>query len=195
MESRLLKSVHKAGINYTMITNVYSTASSCLCLCPKSLQSRLTFCDSMDCSQPGPSVHGILQARILEWVACPPLEDFPDPEIKPNLLYPLHWQAGSLPLALPGLVVLYRHVCVALNGDLNCISLKYSESLVVVVFSPKLCPTFCDPMDCSMQAPISSTISQCLLKFISIESVMPSNHLILSLLLPSIFPSISVFSN
>ena len=31
----------------------------------------LTFCDPMDCSPPGSSVHGILQARILEWVAMP----------------------------------------------------------------------------------------------------------------------------
>ena len=34
------------------------------CLCP-------TLCDPMDCSPPGSSVHGILQARILEWVAIP----------------------------------------------------------------------------------------------------------------------------
>ena len=48
------------------------------------------------------------------------------------------------------------------------------------------------------QASLSFTISQSLLKLISIESVMPSNHLILYcplLLLPSIFPSIRVFSN
>ena len=32
-------------------------------------QSCPTLCDPMDCSQPGPSVHRILQARILEWVA------------------------------------------------------------------------------------------------------------------------------
>ena len=32
-------------------------------------QSCLTLCDSMDCSSPGSSVHGILQAGILEWVA------------------------------------------------------------------------------------------------------------------------------
>ena len=32
-------------------------------------QSRLTLCDPVDCSLPGSSVHGILQARILEWVA------------------------------------------------------------------------------------------------------------------------------
>ena len=35
----------------------------------KSLQSCLTLCDPMDCSLPGFSVHGILQARTLEWVA------------------------------------------------------------------------------------------------------------------------------
>ena len=47
------------------------------------------------------------------------------------------------------------------------------------------------------QAPLPSTISWNLLKFMSIESVMLSNHLILScsLLLPSIFPRIKVFSN
>ena len=52
-------------------------------------------------------------------------------------------------------------------------------------------------MDCSNQASLSITNSQSSLKLMSIESVMPSNHLILcrSLLLPpSIFPSISVFS-
>ena len=35
----------------------------------KSLQSCRTLCDSMDCSLPGSSVHGIFQARVLEWVA------------------------------------------------------------------------------------------------------------------------------
>jgi len=53
-------------------------------------------------------------------------------------------------------------------------------------------------MNCSMHASLSFTSSQNLLKLMSIESVMPSNHLILclSLLLPpSIFPSFRVFSN
>ena len=40
----------------------------CACLVT---QSRPTLCNSMDCSPPGSSVHGILQARILEWVANP----------------------------------------------------------------------------------------------------------------------------
>ena len=62
----------------------------------------------------------------------------------------------------------------------------------------QLCLTFCDPMDCSIPASLSITNSWSLLKLISIESVMPSNHLILCrplLLLPSIFPSIRVFSD
>ena len=43
----------------------------CVLCCAKSLQSCLTLCDPMDCSPPGSSAHGILQARILEWVAVP----------------------------------------------------------------------------------------------------------------------------
>ena len=41
------------------------------CALTKSLQSCLTLCDPMDSSPPGSSVHGILQARILGWVAMP----------------------------------------------------------------------------------------------------------------------------
>ena len=57
---------------------------------------------------------------------------------------------------------------------------------------------FAIPWSIAHQAPLSSTIFWSLLKFMSIESLMPSNHLILcrpTLLLPSIFPSIRVFSN
>ena len=61
-----------------------------------------------------------------------------------------------------------------------------------------LCPTLCDPMDCSMPGFSVHYNSRSLLKLMSTESAMPSNHLILYhslLLLPSIFPSIRVFSN
>ena len=44
----------------------------CAYMHAKSPQSCLTLCDPMDCIPPGSFVHGILQARILEWVACPP---------------------------------------------------------------------------------------------------------------------------
>ena len=40
-------------------------------VCAKLLQLCLTLCNPVDCSPPGSSVHGILQARILEWVAVP----------------------------------------------------------------------------------------------------------------------------
>ena len=43
----------------------------------------LTLFDPMDCSPPGSSVHGILQARILEWVAFPPPGNLPNSGIKP----------------------------------------------------------------------------------------------------------------
>ena len=57
---------------------------------------------------------------------------------------------------------------------------------------------FATPWNAAQQASLSFAISQSLLKLMSIESVMPSNHLILwrpLLLLHSIFPSIRVFSN
>ena len=54
----------------------------------------LTLCNPMDCSLPGSSVHGILQARILEWVTIPFSRDLPDPGIKP---WSPALQADSLP--------------------------------------------------------------------------------------------------
>ena len=62
----------------------------------------------------------------------------------------------------------------------------------------QLCPTLCDPQNAECQASLSITNSRSSLKLMSIESVMPSSHLILCcslLLLPPIPPSIRVFSN
>ena len=70
--------------------------------------------------------------------------------------------------------------------------------IVVVVQLLSHVQLFATPWTAAHQAPLSFTISWSLLRFMSIESVMPSNHLILChplLLLPSIFPSIRVFSN
>ena len=53
-------------------------------VCVLVIQSCQTLCDRMDCSQPGSSVHGISQARILEWVAFPPPGDLPNSGIKPR---------------------------------------------------------------------------------------------------------------
>ena len=61
----------------------------------------------------------------------------------------------------------------------------------------QLCPTLCDPMNCSTPGLLSITNSWSSLRLMSIESVMPSSHLILCrplLILPPIPPSIRVFS-
>ena len=82
-----------------------------------------------------------------------------------------------------------------MSGDLSLVlmgraMLRSVQSLGNIRF-------FATPWTASGQASLSITNSGSLLKFISIESVMPSNHLILHhpLLLPSILPSIRVFSN
>ena len=56
------------------------------CWCCSVAQSCLTLCDPMDCSPPGSSVRGILQARILECLPCPPPGDLPDSGIELGLL-------------------------------------------------------------------------------------------------------------
>ena len=56
-------------------------------------QSCLTLCNPKDCSAPGSSACGILQARILEWVPCPPPGDLPNPENEPRSPT---WQGDSL---------------------------------------------------------------------------------------------------
>ena len=102
----------------------------------------------MDCSPPGSSVRGILQARVLEWFACALLQG----------------------------------------------SRYFSQS----VQSLSRVPLFVAPWTAARQASLSTTNSRSLLKLMSIELVMPSNHFILCrplLLLPSIPPSIRVFSN
>ena len=76
----------------------------------KSLQLCPILCNSMDCSLPGSSVNGILQARILEWVAMPSSRG--SSRLKRSnlhLLCHLHWQADSSPLASPGKPRLVTH--------------------------------------------------------------------------------------
>ena len=64
-----------------VITEIHAMLCLVAQLCP-------TLCDPMDCSPPGSSVHGILQARILDWVAIPssrgPNPRIPKPRIKPR---------------------------------------------------------------------------------------------------------------
>ena len=76
--------------------------------------------------------------------------------------------------------------------------MELADVVAVVVQSRSHIRLFAAPWTATHQASLSFTISQSLLKLISIEPVMPSNHLILChplLFLPSILPSIRVFSN
>ena len=78
------------------------------------------------------------------------------------------------------------------------IHLGVAITLVIVVQSLSCVQLFVTPWTATNQASLSFTLFWSLLKLMSIESMMPSNHLILShplLLLPSIFPSIRVFSS
>ena len=73
---------------------------------------------------------------------------------------------------------------------------SFSPTFVVIVQSFSCVRLFVTPWTAAHQASLSFTISQSLLKLLSIELMMPSNHLILCcplLLLPSVFPSIKVF--
>ena len=67
----------------------------------KVAQSCLTLCNTMDYNPPGSSIHGILQAKILEWVAIPFSRDLPNPRIKPGLLHCRHSLLSELGCKLP----------------------------------------------------------------------------------------------
>ena len=77
----------------------WSESATCYVL---SLQSCLTLYGPMDCSPPGSSFRGVLQARILEWLPCPPPGIFLTQGLNLCLLCLLLWQGGSFPLAPPG---------------------------------------------------------------------------------------------
>ena len=87
----------------------------------KAAQSCLTLCNPMDYRLPDSSVHGILQARILEWVAMPssgrssqpspPPGDLPGPGTEPAFLTSPALAGGSLPLVTPGKLSLSLGSC------------------------------------------------------------------------------------
>ena len=62
-------------------------------------QSCLTLCDPMDCSPLSSSVHGVLQARTLEWVTLPSSGDLPNPGMEPRSAA---LRVDSLPSEPPG---------------------------------------------------------------------------------------------
>ena len=68
---RIIEQMNETSINYEVKWSEFSQS------CP-------TLCDLMDCSPPGSSLGGILQARVLEWVAISFSRGSPDPGIKPG---------------------------------------------------------------------------------------------------------------
>ena len=129
----------------------------------------------MDCSLPGSSVHGISQSRMLEWVAIS-FSRGPSQTRESNLCL-LHWQVDSFPLSNQRNLI---------HAGLSSVQLLSHVWL------------FATPWIAVSQASLSITNSQSPPKPMSVELVMPSNHLILCrplLVLPSIFPRRRGFSN
>ena len=115
---------------------------------------------------------GFSQARILEWIAI---------SSSRCSSWPRNWTLVSS-ISCIGTQILYHWATWGTSVQFSSVA--------------QSCPTLCDPMDC--QASLSITNSWSLLKLMSIELVMPSNHFILCCLLlipPSMFPRIRVFSN
>ena len=73
--------------------------SAVLCLVT---QLCMSLCDPMDCNPQAPLFMGILQTRILEWVALLSSKGSSWPRDQTHISYLLHWQAGFLPTELSG---------------------------------------------------------------------------------------------
>ena len=95
-------------------------------------------------------------------------------------------------------VVKLSWIYVLSNSIVECLFPFILANLILLLFSRSTCPTLCNSMNCSMLGLSVHYYLPDFLKLMSIDSVMPSNHLILCpplLLLPSVFLSIWVFSN
>ena len=111
----------------------------------------LSHCDLMDCSPPGSSVHGILQARILEWVAMPSSGYRPDPGMEPMFFASPRFFATSTTWEAPWdvlLVIQVTHICLC---DCSCVCVTTLSSTKqsflqlwqnILVFSVLLCLIF-----------------------------------------------------
>ena len=146
-------------------------------------QSCLTLCNPMDCNPPSSSVHGLLQARKLEWVAISFSRASSPPRDQTHL--------GSPELRSDSLLNFHKDGSTFLIKFMNSVQFSSVQSLSHVWL-------FATPWIAARQASLSITNSWSSLRFTFIESVMPSSHLILChplLLLPPIPPTIRVFSN
>ena len=138
-------------------------------------QSCLTLCDPMDCSLPGPFVHGIFQARVLVWVTI-------------SFSRGSSWPRDRTWVS-----------CIA-GRCLTIWATREAQTVVPLssVQSLSRVGLFATPWIAARQASLSISISRSSLRLRFIESMMPSSHLILCcplFLLPPTPPSIRVFSN
>ena len=99
---------------------------SCACVNAKSLQYCLTLWDPTDCSLSDSSVHGILQARILEWVAMPFSRDLPNPGIKPTSAASFALASGFFTTEPPG----KRYQSVTISITILWITIQRQRDLV-----------------------------------------------------------------
>ena len=143
----------------------------------------------MDCILPGSSVHGILEARMLEWVPFPAPGDLPNLGLNTRLLHLLRRQAASLPLAPPrdkdyfpevkgkGQVSLLLFSCSVGSDSWQPHGLWHSR-LPCPSLSPRVCSHSC-PLSQSFLAsgsfPVSSTLGIRRPKYRSF-SITPANE-------------------
>ena len=174
--------------------------------------------DTLDYSLPGSSVHGIFQARMNSGVGFHFLLQgiFLTQGSERRLLCLLRWQANSFTTELHGKsrctvqcfdVLIHYEIntlcIVTIWSYLGCSGLMfvfkpfwvYLFQMVYVFQSLRRVQLFVTPWIAARQASLSFSITQSLLNLMAIESVMPSNHFILCIPLPSIFPSVRVCSN
>ena len=149
-------------------------------VCAQSLQSCPVLWDPMDYNLPGSSVYGILQARILEWVA-------------------MHFSRGSSRSRDHIQVFCFSCTASGFFLPMSHLGSLYRTYFCCWCFSvTKLCPTLCDPIDYGTPG---LPVPHHLLEFAQVhvnligEAIQPSHLLSPLLLLPSFFPSIRVFSS
>ena len=86
VEALLLLHILLSSDFWPLLLQVY-----CTCMHAQSLQSCLTLWNTMDCSPPSSSVHGISQVRILEWATVPSSRDPASPTLQADSLLLSHW--------------------------------------------------------------------------------------------------------
>ena len=94
--------INKSPPNCNLMSYPWAGRTTWVLCCAKLLQSCPALCDPMDCSLPGSSVHGVLQARILEWVAMPSSRGSSRPRDGTRISYVSLIGRQDLPLAPPG---------------------------------------------------------------------------------------------